>query len=51
MKKMKKGTSFWDQKLILIVDERLNKLKGKIFAPEKLKKANDDLSKMKCLPK
>ncbi|MHA4812561.1 hypothetical protein ACX0G9_30995 [Flavitalea flava] len=51
MKKVEKNISFWDRKINLIVDEKLNKLKGKILAPKKLEEANNDLSKMKCLPK
>ena len=41
----------WGKEMILIVDERLNKLKGKIQAPKKLEEANRELKKMKTLPK
>ncbi len=36
----------------LTIDENLNKLKGKVLAPEKLKAANKQLGKLKnVLPK
>ena len=47
----KKVTDLSGKEMILIVDERLNKLKGKIQAPKKLEEANNDLKKMKGLPK
>ncbi|MHA4811669.1 hypothetical protein ACX0G9_26470 [Flavitalea flava] len=51
MKKTEKKTSFWDSEFDMIVDEKLNKLKGEILAPKKLEEANKHLSKMKSLPK
>ena len=37
--------------LTLRIEEKLNKLKGKNLAPEKLARANKNLSKIKSLPK
>ncbi len=52
MKKLaKKKKSLWDYKLTFIVSEDLNKLKGKVLAPEKLELANRHLRKMRSLPK
>ena len=51
MKQEPKKASFWDRKFDLIVDENLNKLKGKILAPKKLEEANTRLKRMKSLPK
>jgi hypothetical protein len=45
-----KVKSPWGHELTLTVDERLNKLKGKILAPKKLEEANKHLRRMK-LPK
>ena len=46
----KKAVNFWDRKITLIVDESLNKLKGKNLAPKKLEEANANLKKVKHLP-
>ena len=46
----KKPVSFWDRKMTLIVDENLNKLKGKNLAPKKLEVANANLKSIKRLP-
>ena len=48
-KKMK--LHFWEGELNLVVDENLNKLKGKPDDPEKLAEANRRLRKIKSLPK
>jgi hypothetical protein len=50
MKKQSKQSLF-DRKVTLIVDENLNRLKGKILAPKKLAEANKLLRKIKSLPK
>jgi hypothetical protein len=50
-KQSKKSPNLFDRKIILIVDEKLNQLKGKILAPKKLAEANKLLSKIKSLPK
>lgn len=43
-----KFTSELSQKEItLTIDENLNKLKGKVLAPKKLEKANEDLKGLK----
>ena len=47
-----KNSSDKDKKLVLTVDENLNKLKGKALAPEKLDEANKILKNLKSpLPK
>ena len=52
MKKIeKKVKTSWGHEMTLTVDEKLNKLKGKILAPKKLEEANKHLRKMKSLPK
>jgi hypothetical protein len=50
-KRSEKSTSFFDRKVTLVVDEKLNRLKGKVLAPRKLAEANELLSKVKSLPK
>ncbi|GGB19609.1 hypothetical protein [Puia dinghuensis] len=47
----KKKIYFQEGDLNLIVDENLNKLKGKTGSPEKLAEANRRLRKIKSLPK
>jgi hypothetical protein len=42
-------TTSWGSKITLTVDEKLNKLKGKDLAPELLKQANENLSRIKNL--
>jgi hypothetical protein len=49
-KQPKKSTDFFDRKVTLIVDEKLNKLKGKVLAPRKLAEANKLLRNIKSLP-
>jgi hypothetical protein len=49
--RVKKVTTSWGTEITLIVDENLNKLKGKILAPKKLEEANKHLRKMKSLPR
>jgi hypothetical protein len=39
-------TTSWGSKITLTVDKRLNKLKDKDLAPEMLKKANENLSRI-----
>jgi len=55
MKKQSKNstnsTNLFDREITLIVDEKLNRLKGKVLAPKKLAEANKLLSKIKSLPK
>jgi hypothetical protein len=52
MKKIeKKVTTSWGQEITLTVDEKLNKLKGRVLAPKKLEEANQHLRKIKTLPK
>ena len=54
MKKKQKSevfTTSWGSKITLTVDEKLNKLKGKNLAPQKLEEANKALSKIKNFPK
>ena len=41
----------FDRKVDLIVDEKLNRLKGKVLAPKKLADANKLLKQIKTLPK
>lgn len=49
---IKYKSELFDQEVTLIVDENLNKLKGKTFAPERLEAANQALRKLKhVLPK
>jgi hypothetical protein len=50
-KAVKSKNELFKQKLNLIVDEKLNALKGKVLAPRKLAEANEHLKKMKSLPK
>ena len=42
-------TTSWGSKITLTVDEKLNKLKDKNLAPELLKAANENLSRIKNL--
>jgi hypothetical protein len=54
MKKITKSTladRFWEGEFKITVSQRLNKLKGKNLAPEKLAEANKDLHTMKGLPR
>ena len=54
MKKKIKNTAaknFWEGEFRVTVSKRLNKLKGKNLAQEKLDLANKELSTMKGLPK
>jgi hypothetical protein len=46
-----KTTSLFDREVSLVVDEKLNRLKGKVLAPKKLAEANKLLRKIKSLPK
>ena len=49
---MEKKINPHPQKVTVTVDEELNKLKGKVFAPKKLEEANESLRKLKTpLPK
>lgn len=50
-KQPKKSTNLFDREITLTVDEKLNRLKGKILAPKKLAEANKLLRKVKSLPK
>ena len=50
-KRTKKSADLFDRKITLVVDEKLNKLKGKILAPKKLAEANKLLRNIKSLPK
>ncbi|GGB19574.1 hypothetical protein [Puia dinghuensis] len=52
-KKHSNSTSkkFWEGEFKVTVSKRLNKLKGKNLAPEKLELANQQLSTMNGLPK
>lgn len=47
----KRTNNILNHDLNITVDEKLNALKGKVLAPEKLAKANKSLSKIKSLPK
>lgn len=52
MKKKPKTEVFitsWGSKFTITYDEKLNKLKGKNLAPEVLKEANENLSRIKNL--
>ena len=53
MKKVTKHKSdLFRQEVTFTVSERMNKLKGKVFAPKKLEEANEFLRKLKTpLPK
>lgn len=53
MKKVIKYKSdLFEQEVTLTVSEKLNKLKGKVFAPKKLEEANEFFRKVKTpLPK
>jgi hypothetical protein len=42
-------TTSWGSKFTITYDEKLNKLKGKNLAPEILKEANENLSRIKNL--
>ena len=42
-------TTSWGSKFTITYDEKLNKLKDKDFAPELLKQANENLSRIKNL--
>lgn len=49
---MKYKSDLFKQEITLTIDENLNKLKGKVLAPKKLKAANKSLQKLKDkLPK
>lgn len=51
MKKIiKTRSNLFEKEITITIDEKLNKLKGKILAPKKLEKANKQLKKMKSLP-
>ena len=50
-KQSRQSTSLFDRKVTLIVDEKLNRLKGRNLAPKKLAEANELLRKVKSLPK
>ncbi|HVU95395.1 MAG TPA: hypothetical protein VHE34_09230 [Puia sp.] len=50
-KRSKQSTHLFDRKVTLIVDEKLNLLKGKVLAPKKLAEMNELLAKVKSLPK
>ncbi|HEY4063713.1 MAG TPA: hypothetical protein VGM30_17515 [Puia sp.] len=50
-KQSKKSSNLFDREITLIIDEKLNQLKGKILAPKKLAEANKILRKVKSLPK
>jgi hypothetical protein len=51
-KVIKYQSDLFKQEVTLIVDENLNKLKGKVLAPKKLEAANKALRKLKgALPK
>jgi len=50
-KQSSQSTHLFDRKVTLIVDEKLNRLKGKNLAPKKLAAANEVLRKVKSLPK
>ncbi len=48
----KHKSSLFKQEVTLVVDDSLNRLKGKVLAPRKLEAANKALSKLKVvLPK
>ncbi len=46
-KVVKYTSELFGQEVTLIVDESLNKLKGKVLAPKKLEAANKALKKLK----
>ena len=49
---LKYKSDLFQQEITLTVDEKLNKLKGKILAPKKLAAANKSLRRLKdSLPK
>lgn len=49
---IKYKSDLFNQEVTVIIDENLNKLKGKILAPKKLEEANKSLQKLKhVLPK
>jgi hypothetical protein len=50
-KTSQKTTNLFDREVSLTVDEKLNRLKGKVLAPKKLAEANKLLRKVKSLPK
>jgi hypothetical protein len=50
-KQSQKSTNLFDRKVTLIVDEKLNRLKGKVLAPKKLADANRLLQQIKNFPK
>ena len=50
-KAAKNDKGFWEGGLNVVIDERLNKLKGKVWATKKLEEANKRLSRIKSLPK
>lgn len=51
-KTIKYRSDLFNQEVTLTIDENLNKLKGKVFAPKKLAAANKSLRKLKnVLPK
>lgn len=51
-KNLKHKSDLFPQEVTLTVDENLNRLKGKVFAPKKLAAANKSLKKLRnSLPK
>jgi hypothetical protein len=51
MKKQVKKSTVFDREVAMTVDEKLDRLKGRILAPGKLAEANKLLHKIKSLPK
>lgn len=49
-KEVKIEDAVFGSKVTIIVDEQLNKLKGKVLAPKKLAQANKSLRKVTKLP-
>ena len=50
-RKTKKKPGIWEPKVNFVADEKLNALKAKDLAPEKLAIANVHLKRMRSLPK
>lgn len=48
---IKYQSDLFKQEVILTVDEKLNKLKGKVLLPEKQEQANRDLKGIKLPPR
>jgi len=48
-KTFKYKSDLFDQEITLIVDDNLNKFKGRILAPEKLEEANKSLRRLQHL--